>query len=190
MRHCWGPVQTTSVFPSFLSRCRIFNAQVHLKALQLKVTGLTNRAPNLAKSNWACAIVSVVPICTALPLLWANLCARPWVKRKEQGIKKKSRYQKKLNIRSRKIKRIKINYWYFDGRDSISDMAWGKKKLDTKGSKKCEYFFDSFICLIRVMAPGSFGTRNRTSSSSRSRSMVVVSNRRKFRSQTSDNMDR
>ena len=43
---------------------------------------------NLAKSNWACAIVSVVLICTALPLLWANLCARPWVKRKEQGIKK------------------------------------------------------------------------------------------------------
>jgi hypothetical protein len=43
--HCWGPVQTTSVFRSFLSRCRIFNAQVHLKALQLKVTGLTNRAP-------------------------------------------------------------------------------------------------------------------------------------------------
>ena len=43
-------------------------------------------------------------------------------------------------------KKDQKNYWYFDGRDGISDMAWGKKKLDTKGSKKKLriFFFDSF----------------------------------------------
>ena len=107
-----------------------------------------------------------------------------------QGIKKNPGIKIKIRIRSTKIKKDQKNIDISMVGTAFRTWHEARKNWTPRDQKKCEYFFDSFICLIRVMAPGSFGTRNRTSSSSRSRSMVVVSNRRKFRSQTSDNMDR